>query len=57
MINSTPLKKVLEKSIDSLRKNFNYKKVTIIIIFGILEIIAIHNYYYFKNKYHIDVYD
>ncbi len=45
------------KGIDSLRKNFNYILLALIITFGVIEIIVIFSYFYFRKKYHIHVYD
>jgi hypothetical protein len=55
MINSIALFEKCDKSIDSLRKDFSYTLLTII-IFGIIEIIATFCYFYFREKCRIHVY-
>jgi len=56
-INSNDVYENWNKCIDSLRKNFSYALLVIIITFCVMEIIAIFSYFYFRNKYHIRVYD
>ena len=45
------------KGIDSLRRNFSFTLLVLIITFGVIEIIAIFSYFYFRIKYNIHVYD
>jgi hypothetical protein len=44
-------------SVYSLRKNFSYTQLALIITFGVIGIIVVFSYFYFRLKYHIHVYD
>jgi hypothetical protein len=56
-INSNDLYGNCNNGINTLRKNLSYTLFVVIIIFGVIEIIAIIIYFYFRKKYHIHVYD
>ncbi len=56
-INSNDLYENCKNGIDALRKNFSYTLFIVFITLGVIEIITIFRYFYFRKKYHIHVYD
>ncbi len=55
-ISSNDLYENCKNGIDALRNNFSYMLFIIIITLGVIDIIAIFRYFYFRKKYHIHVY-